>query len=67
MDLINIFNYHRAQLHIREYGVVHTGDAEFEWRKRRKVNLITIDMVIKIIVVKFECTTEHSNISSYGY
>ena len=30
MDLINIFNYHRAQLHIREYGVVHTGDAEFE-------------------------------------
>ena len=46
---------HRAQVHIRGYRVVHTGDAEFEARKRRKVDLITssFDMVIKIKVVKF--------------
>ena len=54
--------FHRAQVHIRGYGVVHTGDAEFEARKRRKVDLISLYMVIKIKVVKFECTTEHSNI-----
>ena len=44
---------HRAQVHIRGYGVVHTGGAEFEARKRRKVDLISFDMVIKIKVVKF--------------
>ena len=58
---------HRAQVHIRGYGSVHTGGAVFEARKRRKVDLINFDMVIKIKVVKFECTTEHSNISSYCY
>ena len=34
---------HRAQVHIRGYGVVHTGV-----RKRRTVDLISFDMVIKI-------------------
>ena len=53
---------HRAQVHIRGYGAVHTGGAEFEVRKHRKV-----DLVFKVKVVKFECTTEHSNISSYCY
>ena len=47
--------------------MVHTGDAEFEVRKRRKVDLISFDMVIKIKVVEFECSTEHSNISSYCF
>ena len=56
---------HCAQVHIRGNGSVHTGDAEFEARKRRNVDLINFDMVIKIKVVKFECTTEHSNIFSY--
>ena len=56
---------HRAQVHIRV--VVHTGSAQFEARKRRKIDLISFDMVIKIKVVKFECTTEHSYISSYSY
>ena len=36
---------HRVQVHIRGYGVVHTGGAEFEARKRRKVDLISFDMV----------------------
>ena len=54
-------------MHIRGYGAVHSGGAEFEARTRRKVDLISIDMVIKIKVVKFECTTEDSNISSYCY
>ena len=58
---------YRAQVHIRGYGAVHIGGADFEARKRRKVDLISFDMVIKIKVVKFECTTEHSNISSYCY
>ena len=58
---------HRAQVHIRGYGAVHTGGGEFEARKRRKVDLISFYMVIKIKVVKFEYTTEHSNISSYCY
>ena len=58
---------HRAQVHIRGYGAVHIGDAEFEARKRRKVDLISFDMVIKIKVVKFECTTDHSDISTYCY
>ena len=58
---------HRAQVHIRGYGAVHIGGAEFEARKRRKVDLISFDMVIKIRVVKFKCTTEHSYISSYCY
>ena len=58
---------HRAQVHIRGYGAVHIGGAEFEARKRRKVDLISFDMVIKIKVIKFKCTTEHSNISSYCY
>ena len=53
------------QVHIRGYGVVHTGGAKFEAKKRRKVYLISFDMVIKIKVVKFECIMEHSNISSY--
>ena len=44
---------------------MHTRDAEFEARKWRKVYLISFDMVIKIEVVKFECITEHSNISYY--
>ena len=46
------------------YGAVHIGGADFEARKRIKVDLISFDMVIKIKVVKFECTTEHS---SYCY
>ena len=58
---------HRAQVHIRGYGSVHSGVKVFEARKRRKVYLISFDMVIKIKVFKFECTTEHSNISSYRY
>ena len=58
---------HRAQVHIRGYGVLHTGGAEFEARKRRKVHLISFDMVIKLKVVKFECTSEYSIISSYCY
>ena len=41
---------HRAQLHIRGYGVVQTVGAEIEARKRRKVDMISIDMVIKIKV-----------------
>ena len=41
---------------------MHTGGAEFEARKRRKVELISFDMVIRIKGVKFEWTTEHSNI-----
>ena len=62
-----VFEYqcYRAQVHIRGYGVVHTEGAEFEARKRRKVDLISFDMVNRIKIVKFECTTEHSNISSY--
>ena len=51
-----------TQVHIRGNGAVHTGGVEFEVRKQRKVGL-----VYKIKVVKFECTTEHSNISSYCY
>ena len=35
-------------MHIRGYGAVHIGGAEFEARKRRKVDLISFDMVIKI-------------------
>ena len=31
---------------IKGYGVVHTGVAKFEARKRRKVDLISFDMVI---------------------
>ena len=57
--------FHRAQVHIRRYGAVHTGGGEFQARKRRKVDLISFDMIIKIKIVKFEWTTEHSNISSY--
>ena len=67
MIVSNANGIHRAQVHIREYGSVHTEDAEFEAIKRRKVHLIWFDMVIKIKVAKFECTTEHSNISSYCY
>ena len=37
---------HRAQVHKGGYGVVHTGGAEFEARKRRKVDLISFGMVI---------------------
>ena len=44
-------------MHIRGNGAVHTGGAEFEVRKQRKV-----DLVFKIKVVKFECTTEHSTL-----
>ena len=47
-------------MHIRGYGSVHIGGAEFEARKRRKVDLISFDLVIKIKVIKFKCTTEHS-------
>ena len=56
-------------MHIRGYGAVHIGGAECEARKRRKVDLISFDMVIKMKVVKFECTTEHSNVeeSSKNY
>ena len=54
--------------HIKGYGVVHSEGAEFEARKRgEKIDLISFDMVIIIKVVKFECTTEHSKISSYCY
>ena len=42
---------------------MHPRGAEFEARKRRKVYLISFDMVIKIKVVKFECATEISVIS----
>ena len=59
--------FYQYHMHIRGYEAVHNGDAEFEARKRRKVDLISFDMIIKIKVVKFECTTEHSNISSYCY
>ena len=52
--LISSTYNHRAQVHIRGYGAVHIGGAEFEARKRRKVDLISFDMVIKIKVVKFE-------------
>ena len=67
MIVSNANDIHRAQVDIMGYGSVHTEDAEFEAIKRRKVDLINFDMVIKIKVVKFECTTEHSNISSYCY
>ena len=30
-------------MHIRGYEAVHNGDAEFEARKRRKVDLISFD------------------------
>ena len=33
-------------MHSRGYGVVHTGGAEFEARKRSKVDLISFDMVV---------------------
>ena len=39
---------------------MHYRGAEFEARKRRKVDLISFDLVIKIKVIKFKCTTEHS-------
>ena len=58
---------HHAQMHIRGYGLVHIVGAEFKARKRRKVDLISFDKVIKIKVFKFECTMEHSNISFYCY
>ena len=50
---LNIFfsRTHRAQVHIRGYEVVHTGDVEFEARKQRKVDLISFSMIIKIKVV----------------
>ena len=48
-------------MHIRGYGLVHIVGAEFKARKRRKVDLISFDKVIKIKVFKFECTMEHSN------
>ena len=49
------------------YGVVHTGGMEFEARKRRKVDLISFDTAIETRVVKFLCTTEHRDLSSYVY
>ena len=55
---------HRAQVHIRGYGSVHTGGAEFEARKRRKVDLISFEVVIKIKVSNLNVP---SNISSYCY
>ena len=58
---------HLAQVHIRGYGAVHIGGVESEARKRRKVDLISFGVVIKMKVVNFKCTTEHSNISSYCY
>ena len=54
-------------MHITGHEVNHTGGVEIEARKQRNVDLISFDMVIKIKVVKFEFTTEHSNISSYCY
>ena len=53
MICVGIQLLHHAKVHIRGYGVVHTGGVEFEARKLRKVDLISFGMVIKIKVVKF--------------
>ena len=37
----------------------------FEVSKRTYVDLISFDTVFKIKIVKFECTTKHSDLSSY--
>ena len=52
---------HCAQVQIR-YEVVHTGGAEFEARKRRKVCLISFDMVIKIKVVNVPPLTKNTKV-----
>ena len=36
--MFKITQIHRAWVHIRGYGVVHTGGSEYEARKRRKVD-----------------------------
>ena len=41
-------NQHCAQVNIRGYGVVLTGNTEFEARKRRNIDLISFDMVNKL-------------------
>ena len=59
---INTYMIHRAQVHIK----AHWG-CGVRSEKTEKDDLSSLDMVIKIKVVKFECTMEHSNISSYCY
>ena len=46
--VIVCFIIHRALVHIRGYGAVHIGGVESEARKRRKVDLISFDMVCQI-------------------